>query len=148
MAGSDINRTIVIGRLVRAPELRYTPSGAQVANFSIANNRAYTVNGEKREQVYFFNCIAWNKLAEIIAQYCKKGQRIGIEGHLQQRTWEDSGGSRHSAVEIVVDNFNFLSSTKREAAPSGPAAAVADEFEGMPDPNASLDNTIQYDGEF
>jgi single-strand DNA-binding protein len=105
---SDLNKVILIGRLVRDPELRYTQGGTPVANFSIASNRTYTVNNEKKEIVSFFNCIAWNKLGEIIVQYCKKGNRIGIEGRLQQRSWEDQNGNKRSTVEVVTENFQFL----------------------------------------
>jgi single-strand DNA-binding protein len=110
---SDLNKFILIGRLVRDPELRYTQGGTPVANFSIASNRSYTVNSEKKEIVSFFNCIAWNKLGEIIVQYCKKGNRIGIEGRLQQRSWEDQAGNKRSTVEVVTENFQFL--TPRES---------------------------------
>jgi single-strand DNA-binding protein len=106
---SDLNRVIVIGRLVRDPELRYTSGGSAVASFSIANNRSYTSNNEKKEQASFFNCVAWGKLGELIVQYCKKGNRIGVEGRLQQRSWDDQNGNKRSAVEIITDNIQFLS---------------------------------------
>ncbi len=105
---SDLNRVVLIGRMVRDPELRYTPNGTAVSNFSIANNRAYTSGGEKKEMVSFFNCVAWGKTGEVIVEYCKKGQRIGIEGRLQQRSWEDQDGNKRSTVEVVIENFQFL----------------------------------------
>jgi single-strand DNA-binding protein len=107
MAG-DLNRVILIGRLTRDPELRYTPSGTAVASFAIANNRTYAVSGEKKEQVSYFDCIAWSKLGEIITEYCKKGQRIAVEGRLQQRRWEDQENNKKSKIELVVENFQFL----------------------------------------
>jgi single-strand DNA-binding protein len=106
---SDLNRVILIGRLTRDPELKYLQSGTAVARFSIANNRRYSTAGEKKEQVSFFDCIAWSKLAEMLTEYCKKGQRIGIEGRLQQRSWDDQEGKKRSSVEIVIDNVQFLS---------------------------------------
>ncbi len=114
---SDINRVVLIGRMVKDPELRYTQSGSSVANFSIANTRTYSVSGEKKEYTSFFNCIAWGKLGEAIAQYCKKGQRIGIEGRLQQRSWDDQNGQKRSSVEVVVENFQFLSPKQGPEAP-------------------------------
>ncbi|MCP4133320.1 MAG: single-stranded DNA-binding protein, partial [bacterium] len=96
-------------RLTRDPEIRYTQSGTGVANFSIATNRTYVQGGEKKELASFFNCVAWSKLGELIVQYCKKGQRIGVEGRLQQRSWEDQQGNKRSTVEIVVENVQFLS---------------------------------------
>ena len=114
---SDINRVILIGRMVKDPDLRYTQSGSSVANFSIANMRTYSVSGERKEYTSFFNCIAWGKLGEAIAQYCKKGQRIGIEGRLQQRSWDDQSGQKRSTVEVVVENFQFLTPKQGQDAP-------------------------------
>lgn len=111
MAG-DINKVVLIGRLTRDPEMRYTQNGTAMATFSIANNRIYSVSGEKKEMVSFFNCVSWARAAETIVQYCKKGQRIGIDGRLQQRSWEDQDGNKRSTVEVVVDNFQFLSGGK------------------------------------
>ncbi len=105
---SDLNKIILIGRLVKDPELRYTQNGTSVSSFSMANNRSYVTNGEKKEFASFFNCVAWGKLGELIVQYCKKGHRMGIEGRLQQRSWEDQEGKKRSTVEIVVENCQFL----------------------------------------
>jgi len=105
---SDLNKVILIGRMVRDPELRYTQNGSAVSSFSLANNRTYTASGEKKEIVSFFDCVAWGKTGEVIVQYCKKGHRIGIEGRLQSRNWEDQNGNKRKTVEIVIDNFQFL----------------------------------------
>jgi len=105
---NDLNKAIVIGRLTRDPELRYTPNGAAVASFSIASNRSYTINNEKKEEVSFFNCVAWTKLAELIVQYGKKGNRICVDGRLQQKSWDDQSGSKRTTIEIVADNIQFL----------------------------------------
>ena len=105
---SDINRTYLIGRLTRDPELRYTPSGAAVASFTLANGRTFTQSGEKKEQTSFIDCVAWSKGGEIITEYCKKGHKLAVEGRLQQRSWEDQDGKKHSKVEVVVENFQFL----------------------------------------
>ncbi len=117
---SDLNKVMLIGRLTKDPELRYTQSGTPVASFSVANNRSYVVNGERKEEVSFFNCVAWSKLGELIVQYCKKGHRIGLEGRLQQRSWEDQNGNKRQPVEIVTDNVQFL--TARNEQQSGTAA--------------------------
>ena len=106
---SDINIVALIGRLTRDPELKYIPSGTAVTNFSLANNKTYLQNGEKKEQTSFFNCIAWGKLGEeVIAKYAKKGQQVAIDGSLQQRSWDDKDGNKRSTVEIVVSNFQFI----------------------------------------
>ena len=105
---NDINKVILIGRLTKDPELKYTQSGSSVCSFSIANNKTWTQNGEKKDQVSFFNCIAWGKLGELIAQYCRQGNRVCIEGRLQQRSWDDQEGKKRSTVEIVVSEIQFL----------------------------------------
>ncbi len=97
----DLNKVILIGRFTADPELSYTQSGDALAKFSIA------VNGYK-DQVNFFNCIAWRKTGEIISEYCKKGHRIGIEGKLQQDRWQDKDGNNKSVIKINVDSFQFL----------------------------------------
>jgi single-strand DNA-binding protein len=106
---NDLNKVIIIGRLTRDPELSYIPSGTAVAKFSIACNRSYTINNEKKEETSFFNCIAWTKLGELVAQYSKKGNKICVDGRLQQRSWEDQNGNKKSAVEIIAENVQFLS---------------------------------------
>lgn len=120
---NDINKIIMIGRLTADPSLRYTQGGTSVASFSIANNRSYTAQNEKKEQVSYFNCVAWGKTGEVIAQHCKKGQRIGLEGRLQQRSWQDQSGQKRNIVEIVVENFQFLEGKGRESESSGGDAA-------------------------
>jgi single-strand DNA-binding protein len=127
---SDLNRVIIIGRLTKDPDLRYTQSGSSVASFSVANNRSYTSSGgEKKEVVSYFNCVAWGKLGELLVQYCKKGHRIGLEGRLQQRSWEDQNGNKRSTVEVIVENFQFLQ----------PKAGAGAAEEGMEMPPAAPD---------
>jgi single-strand DNA-binding protein len=126
---NDINRVFLIGRLTKDPDLRYTQGGTSIASFTVANNRTYSSQNERKEVVSFFNCIAWGKSGEVIAQYCKKGQRIGIEGRLQQRSWQDQNGQKRNTVEVVVDNFQFLESKGKDGGQGGdfPQAPVPDE---------------------
>jgi len=112
---NDLNRVTIIGRMTRDAELRHTPSGVAVASFDIANNKTYTQNGEKKEQVSYISCVAWSKLGELIAEYCKKGAQIAVEGRLQQRRWDDSEGNKKSKIEIVAENIQFLSKPKEAA---------------------------------
>lgn len=113
MASSDYNNVGLIGRLTKDPELRHTQTGTAVAGFSLAVNRVWSQNGEKKEHCSFFNCTAWGKLGELIAQYCKKGDRVALHGRIEQRTWDDAnGGGRRSAVEVVADTVQFLSTKK------------------------------------
>ena len=129
---SDLNKAILVGRFTKDPELRYTQSGTAVCSFSIANNRTYVTGGEKKEQVSYFNCVAWAKAGEIIAEFCKKGQRIGIEGRLQQRSWDDQEGKRRHTIEIVVDNFQFLSG-RQDTAPEALEDTHSGSAESPPD---------------
>lgn len=112
---TDINRVNLIGRLTRDVELKVIPSGTSIANFSIANNRSYTSNGEKKEDVSYFNCIIWGKGAEIISKYAHKGSKVALEGRLQQRRWQDKDGNNRSTVEVVCDNFQFLDSKQSDS---------------------------------
>jgi single-strand DNA-binding protein len=97
-----------MGNLTRDPELRSTPSGQQVASFSLAINRSWkNASGEQQEAVDYIDCNAWGKPAEIITQYMRKGSAILVSGRLQQRSWEQEGQKR-SKVEVVVEDFNFV----------------------------------------
>jgi single-strand DNA-binding protein len=104
---NDINNVILNGRLVRDPETKVLKNGTTVCNFSIANGRTYKVGEEKKEYTNFFNVQAFGKFAETIATYCTKGQQLSIVGRLQYRTWEKDGQKR-SAIDIVLENFQFL----------------------------------------
>jgi len=90
--------------------LRQVGSGTSLCRFSIANNRNYTSNGERREEVNFFNCIAWGRQGEIINQYCRKGMQVAVEGRLRQNTWDDKEGKKQSTVEVYIDQLQMLGS--------------------------------------
>ncbi len=106
---ANLNRVIIIGRLTRDPELRFTPSGIPVAKFGVAVNRRRTnSDGEKVEDTSFFNIVVWRKLAELCADYLSKGRTVAIDGRLQSRSWETQDGQKRSTVEIVADNVQFL----------------------------------------
>jgi single-strand DNA-binding protein len=104
-----LNKVMIIGRLGRDPEMRYTPSGRPVTTFSVATSRSWnTADGERRTETEWFNVVAWSSLAEICNQYLVKGQQVYIEGRLQTRRWEDDQGKRHSSVEIVANEMIIL----------------------------------------
>ncbi len=98
------SKTIMMGRLVADPELRKTPSDVSVATFRIAVDRTYKINDKRPTD--FFNCIAWRQLGETIAKYFHKGKIIHIEGHLENRTYEEDGTKRY-LTELIVENFTF-----------------------------------------
>jgi single-strand DNA-binding protein len=103
----NLNKVMIAGNLTRDVELRYTPSGTAIGNFSIAINRRWTSGeGEKKEEATFLNCVSFGKQAEIIAQYFKKGSGMFIEGRIQNRSWEKDGVKRY-ATEIIVEEFQF-----------------------------------------
>ncbi len=115
MASRSWNKVELIGNLTRDPEMRYTPSGAAVVTFSVATNRSYVTDGERKEEVDFHRCVAWNKLAEICNQFLKKGTKVFVAGRLQNRQWEDqqSGQTRYM-TEIVLDDMIILTSRGSE----------------------------------
>ena len=103
------NKVILMGNLTRDVEVRTTASGQSVANFSIAVSRSWRgQDGQQQDQTSFINCVAWGKVGEIIAQYVKKGSPLLVSGRLDQRSYEDKDGNKRSAVEVVVEDFNFV----------------------------------------
>ncbi len=106
-----LNKTMLIGNLTRDVELKYTTSGAAVANFGLAVNRTYTnSDGEKVDDVCFVDVVAWNKLAEICGEYLAKGRPIFVEGRLQMDSWEDQDGKNRTKLKVVAQNIQFLGS--------------------------------------
>lgn len=106
------NKVILMGNLTRDPEVRTTPGGQSVTNFSLAVNRTWRdQNGQTQEAVSYIDCVAWGKAGEIIAQYVQKGRPLLVSGRLDQRSWEDKEtGGKRSKVEVVVEDFNFVDS--------------------------------------
>lgn len=105
----DLNRATILGRLVRDPESRTTPSGQQVVNMSIATGRNWTdAQGVKQERTEFHNCVVWGKLAEIAAQYLSKGRRLYAEGRIETRSWDAQDGTKKYRTELIIDNFIML----------------------------------------
>ncbi len=105
----NLNKAMIIGNVTRDPDARTTPNGQNVTSFSVATNRRWTdQSGQKQEQVEYHNVVTWRKLAEIAAQYLKKGTKVYIEGRLQTRSWEDQSGTKRYRTEIVADNMIML----------------------------------------
>ncbi|UNY39948.1 single-stranded DNA-binding protein [Bacillus phage vB_BauM_KLEB27-3] len=102
-----MNRTVLVGRLTKDPELRYTPNGVAVATFTLAVNRTFTnQNGEREAD--FINCVAWRKTAENTANYLKKGSMAGVDGRLSTRNYENQQGQRVYVTEVQADTVTFL----------------------------------------
>src|SRR6056297_1251314 len=105
----DLNKAMIIGRLTRDPEVRTTPQGTSVANFSVATNFVWMdQQGQKQEKVEFHDIVVWRKLADICGQYLKKGSKVYLEGRLQTRDWEGEDGVKRYRTENIADNMNML----------------------------------------
>ncbi len=108
-----MNKVFLIGNLTRDPELTTTPSGVSVVHFDIAVNRPYT-DGNGERQTDFFSCTAWRGLAESIAKYCVKGSKVAVSGSVQIRNYEDNKGNRRTAVDVIVQDCEFLAQREKK----------------------------------
>jgi len=130
MSGS-VNRVILVGRLGKDPEVKYTPSGAPVAKFSLATDEVFKDrSGEQQRRTEWHNIVAWNKLAEICGEYLTKGKLVYIEGSIRSRQWEDQAGNKRTAYDIVARDMRMLGSkaeSERAAATATAAAAPLPE---------------------
>lgn len=112
-----INRVVLVGRITKDPMLRKTQSGTSVVSFTIACNRR--VQAQDQQQADFINCVAWNKTADFMAQYVKKGALLGVEGRIQTRNYDDATGKKVYVTEVVAENVQFLESKKDAANNAG-----------------------------
>ena len=134
MAG--VNKVIIVGRLGKDPEVRYTPSGAAVANFSVATSEEWKDRdtGEKQERTEWHRIVAWRRLGEICGEYLHKGKEVYIEGRLQTRSWEDRDGNTRYTTEIVAQNMQMLgSASKKGRAESSDGSFPSEEPVNIPD---------------
>lgn len=102
-----MNKVVLIGRLTRDPELRYTQSGSAVTSFTLAVDRRFTNQSGERE-ADFINCVAWQKTAEFVANYFKKGRQMALEGRLQVRSYEGNDGQRRWVTEVIAEQIEFV----------------------------------------
>ncbi|KGP73207.1 single-stranded DNA-binding protein [Pontibacillus yanchengensis] len=102
-----LNRVVLVGRLTKDPDLRYTPNGVAVANFTIAVNRPFT-SQQGGKDADFINCVVWRRAAENLANFMKKGSMVGVDGRLQSRSFDNSEGKRVFVTEVVADSVQFL----------------------------------------
>jgi single-strand DNA-binding protein len=140
-----VNKVILIGRLGKDPEIKYLPSGAPVAKFTLATDEVFRdKSGEQQKRTEWHTIVAWNKLAEICGEYLTKGKQVFIEGSIRSRQWEDQSGNKRTAYEIVARNMTMLGSkadaeryaaSEERATPERPAAAAGTpSSEGPPEP--------------
>jgi single-strand DNA-binding protein len=116
----SVNKVILVGRLGQNPEVRYTPSGAAVANFSVATNESWTdKSGQKQERTEWHKVVVWGKLAELCAQYLAKGRQCYLEGRLQTRQWQDKDNQTKYTTEIQAQTVQFLGGAAGAGAHNG-----------------------------
>jgi len=104
-----LNRIVLIGRLTRDPELRYTPSGVAVASFTLAVDRPFS----KNKETDFINIVVWREAAENCAKYLAKGRMAAVDGRLQMRSYEAKDGGKRTVAEVVADDVRFISSSAK-----------------------------------
>ena len=112
-----MNLVVLGGNLVRDPELKYTPSGTAICEFTIANTKKFKQNDEWKEKTGFYNCLCWGKRGEVIAEYFAKGKPILVRGELEFQTWETQEGAKRSTVKVQVNDFEFVGGKQDSAAP-------------------------------
>jgi single-strand DNA-binding protein len=126
----SVNKVILVGRLGRDPETRYTGGGQAVANFSVATDETYKdKNGERQKRTEWHKIVVWGKQAEIAQQYLKKGSLIFIEGRIQSREWQDKEGQKRTSFEIVASNFRMLGGRGDNAGGGGGGRSAPDDAE-------------------
>jgi single-strand DNA-binding protein len=127
----SVNKVILVGRLGRDPEVRFTSGGQAVANFSLATDSSYKdKNGERQKKTEWHKIVVWGKQAEIAQQYLKKGSLIFIDGRLQSREWQDKEGQKKYTTEIVVNDFRMLGGkSDGMAAGAGAGGGRGDDFD-------------------
>ena len=124
-----INNVVLVGRMTRDAELRYTPSNVAVATFTLAVNRTFkSQNGEREAD--FINVVMWRQQAENLANWAKKGSLIGVTGRIQTRSYENESGQRVYTTEVIADRIQFLSSGNKREAYSNVAPAANNNFHG------------------
>ncbi len=146
MSSGSINKVILIGRLGKDPEVRYTNNGSPVAKFTLATDEAFKDrSGEQQRRTEWHTIVAWGKLAEICGEYLTKGKQVYVEGSIRSRQWEDQTGNKRTAYEIVARDMKMLGSkAESERAASASSEAVDRnhaEPEPLPAPSSSPEMT-------
>jgi single-strand DNA-binding protein len=155
---ANLNKVMLIGNLTRDPELRVTPKGTAICQFSLAVNRKFKdESGGEREEVTYIDIEAWSKQGETIAKYCTKGRPLFVEGRLRLDQWEDkTTKEKRSRMKVVLENFQFLGSGRSDgAAPGGgegggepryaaPAPRTSAPKPAAPAPQENLDEDVPF----
>lgn len=142
-----MNKILLVGRLTKDPELRYTQSGTAVASFTLAVNRRFANQSGERE-ADFINCVAWNKAAEFVANYFKKGQLMGLEGRLQVRNYEGNDVQRRWVTEVVAEQIEFVGSKdsgSNSSNSAGGSSGGGHNSSGTDNPYEGLGQEVMFD---
>ena len=138
---ASVNKVILLGNLGSDPELRYTPSGRAVANFSLATSEQWTnKDGEKEEKTEWHRIVAWGRLGEICGEYLSKGSQVYIDGRLQTRAWEDRDGNKRYTTEIIAQTMQMLGGASRKEG----EARSAEESHPVEEPISIPDDDIPF----
>jgi single-strand DNA-binding protein len=138
----SVNKVILLGRLGQDPELKYTPGGSPVCNFSMATTEAWTdKQGQKQEKTEWHRIVVWGKLAELCNQYLAKGRQAFVEGRLQTRSWDDKDGNKRYTTEILANTVQFIGGS----ANAGQATQVNAGAEAQaPTPEYQISNDAHF----
>lgn len=135
---ANFNRVLLIGRLTRDPELRYTPSGSAVTDFGLATNRVWTgQDGQKHEETTFVDITLWARSAEVASEYLHKGDPVFIEGRLQLDQWTDKEGQRRSRLRVVGERMQFLAARGAQRSEEETDRSAPDDFGASTSPEPS-----------
>jgi single-strand DNA-binding protein len=151
----SVNKVILVGNLGKDPELRYTPTGAAVATFSLATTDRYKgKDGQQQEKTEWHNIVAWKGLAEICGKYLQKGKQVYLEGRIQSRAYDDRDGNKRYVTEIVAEKMQMLgkagdgggsaASETRRQAPQPASRKEAPAYENFGDPPFNPDDEIPF----
>jgi single-strand DNA-binding protein len=120
-----LNKVMLIGNLGKDPEMRYTANGTAMVNFTLAVNRSFTSESERKEETEWFRVVAWQKLAELVSQHLQKGRKVYVEGRLTTRSWDGQDGQKHYTTEVIANQVLFLDRPQGasfgEGAPADPS---------------------------
>lgn len=141
MATRSLNKVMLIGNVVRDPEVRFTAQNTAVGNFTVATNRTWNdANGQAQEESEFTRVVVWGKLAEIVGQIIQKGRKVYVEGRLRTREWETKEGQKRQTTEVVADNVLALDS--RSGGQAAGMSASNEEAAASGSDTLAIDDTV------
>lgn len=140
-----LNKTYLLGNLIKDPEMKAMPNGGKVTTFSLATNRVYKdANGNRQEDTQFHNIVVFGRQAETSAEYLKKGQQVLIEGRIQTRSWDDAQGVKKYRTEIVADAVQFGAKGQGGSSSGAPATKDSNDNSAIPQGSGSNLDSIDY----